>query len=63
MTTKEEAKRFQEAVAKVREVVRTAPKEEVALALLNYEMDINRTIQAFYEGKSYLFYILILLWR
>ncbi|VDN58286.1 unnamed protein product [Dracunculus medinensis] len=52
MTTKEEAKRFQEAVAKVREVVRTAPKEEVALALLNYEMDINRTIQAFYEDGA-----------
>lgn len=50
-----EKKVMEEAVAKVREVVHTASKNDIILALHNFDFDINKTIQAFCDGLSHLF--------
>lgn len=47
-----EKKVIEEAVAKVREVVRTASKNDIILALHNFDFDVNKTIQAFCDGSS-----------
>ncbi|CAD5212186.1 unnamed protein product [Bursaphelenchus xylophilus] len=39
-------------IAEVREVVRHASNTEIILALHNFDMDVNRTINAFTEGKD-----------
>ncbi|VDD93578.1 unnamed protein product [Enterobius vermicularis] len=46
----EEKRKMEEAVAKVREVVHTASKNDIVLALHIYELDIDKTIQAFCDG-------------
>lgn len=47
-----EKKRMEEAVAKVREVVHTASKNDIILALHNFDLDVNRTIQAFCDDGA-----------
>lgn len=47
-----EKKQIEEAAAKVREVVRTASKNDIILALHNFDFDVNKTIQAFCDGSS-----------
>ncbi|CAD5207395.1 unnamed protein product [Bursaphelenchus okinawaensis] len=39
-------------VAKVREIVRDVSKNDIMLALHNFDMDVNKTINAFTEGKE-----------
>uniref|UniRef100_A0A0N5AQQ8 SPATS2-like protein n=1 Tax=Syphacia muris TaxID=451379 RepID=A0A0N5AQQ8_9BILA len=48
----EERKRMEQAVAKVREVVHTASKNDIMLALHIYDMDVDRTIQAFCDDGA-----------
>lgn len=50
-----EKRRMDEAVARVREVVHSASKNDIILALHNFDLDVNRTIQAFCDGKFRLF--------
>ncbi|OZC12455.1 hypothetical protein X798_00086 [Onchocerca flexuosa] len=47
-----EKKVMEEAVAKVREVVHTASKNDIILALHNFDFDINKTIQAFCDDGA-----------
>uniref|UniRef100_A0AAF5PZJ7 CUE domain-containing protein n=1 Tax=Wuchereria bancrofti TaxID=6293 RepID=A0AAF5PZJ7_WUCBA len=47
-----EKKIIEEAVAKVREVVRTASKNDIILALHNFDFDVNKTIQAFCDDGA-----------
>ncbi|VIO96288.1 Uncharacterized protein BM_BM7032 [Brugia malayi] len=47
-----EKKVIEEAVAKVREVVRTASKNDIILALHNFDFDVNKTIQAFCDDGA-----------
>ncbi|VDK48857.1 unnamed protein product [Anisakis simplex] len=47
-----EKKRIEEAVAKVREVVNFASKNDIILALHNFDLDVNRTIQAFCDDGA-----------
>lgn len=46
-----EKKFIEEAVAKVREVVHTASKNDIILALHNFDFDVSKTIQAFCDGS------------
>ncbi|VDK68487.1 unnamed protein product [Litomosoides sigmodontis] len=47
-----EKKVIEEAVAKVREVVHTASKNDIILALHNFDFDVNKTIQAFCDDGA-----------
>ncbi|VDM47565.1 unnamed protein product [Toxocara canis] len=47
-----EKKRMEEAVARVREVVHSASKNDIILALHNFDLDVNRTIQAFCDDGA-----------
>lgn len=47
-----EKKRIEEAVARVREVVHSASKNDIILALHNFDLDVNRTIQAFCDDGA-----------
>ncbi|VDN08312.1 unnamed protein product [Thelazia callipaeda] len=49
---RKEKKLVEEAVAKVREVVHTASKNDIILALHNFDFDIGRTIQAFCDDGA-----------
>ena len=49
-STKLEKKLMDEKIAKVREVVRSVNTNDIILALHNYDLDVERTIQAFCEG-------------
>lgn len=51
-----EKKIIEEAVAKVREVVRTASKNDIILALHNFDFDVSKTIQAFCDGSSIIYF-------
>lgn len=53
-----EKKRIDAAVERVREVVHSASKNDIILALHNFDMDIARTIQAFCEGIWRRYYLL-----
>lgn len=48
---KKEKKLVEEKVEKVRQVVPTVSKNDIILALHNFDMDVQRTIQAFCEGS------------
>lgn len=52
-----EKKVIEEAVAKVREVVHTASKNDIILALHNFDFDVSKTIQAFCDGSSNQIYL------
>lgn len=41
---------MEERIAKVREVVRNVSANDIVLALHNFELDVEKTIQAFCEG-------------
>lgn len=43
---------MEERIAKVREVVRNVSANDIVLALHNFELDVEKTIQAFCEGGS-----------
>ncbi|VDN25316.1 unnamed protein product [Gongylonema pulchrum] len=43
---------IEEAIAKVREVVHTAPKNDIILALHDFDFDVNKTIQAFCDDGA-----------
>ncbi|KAM3720773.1 SPATS2-like protein [Dirofilaria immitis] len=47
-----EKKLIEEAVTKVREVVHTASKNDIILALHNFDFDVNKTIQAFCDDGA-----------
>lgn len=47
---KQEKRLMEERIAKVREVVRNVSANDIVLALHNFELDIEKTIQAFCEG-------------
>ncbi|MFH4974510.1 hypothetical protein AB6A40_001219 [Gnathostoma spinigerum] len=47
-----EKKMIEEAVAKVREVVHSASKNDIILALHNFDLDVNKTIQAFCDDGA-----------
>uniref|UniRef100_A0A915C0V4 Spermatogenesis-associated serine-rich protein 2 n=3 Tax=Parascaris univalens TaxID=6257 RepID=A0A915C0V4_PARUN len=47
-----EKRRMEEAVARVREVVHSASKNDIILALHNFDLDVNRTIQAFCDDGA-----------
>uniref|UniRef100_A0A915PFG8 CUE domain-containing protein n=1 Tax=Setaria digitata TaxID=48799 RepID=A0A915PFG8_9BILA len=47
-----EKKLIEEAVAKVREVVHTASKNDIILALHNFDFDVSKTIQAFCDDGA-----------
>ncbi|KAL3092846.1 hypothetical protein niasHT_030035 [Heterodera trifolii] len=49
---KVEKKIMDEKIAKVREVVKNISTNDIVLALHNFELDVARTIHAFYEGGS-----------
>lgn len=50
---KVEKKIMDEKIAKVREVVRSVNTNDIILALHNYDLDVERTIQAFCEGNLF----------
>lgn len=58
---KKEKKVIEEKVSKVRQVVPTIKTNEIILALHNYDLDVERTIQAFLEGL-YLNFLYIFSW-
>ena len=49
---KQEKRLMEERIAKVREVVRNVSANDIVLALHNFELDVEKTIQAFCEGGS-----------
>ncbi len=47
-----EKKEMNQKVASVREVVHNKSTNDIILALHNFDMDVERTIQAFCDGES-----------
>lgn len=50
---KQEKRLMEERIAKVREVVRNVSANDIVLALHNFELDVEKTIQAFCEGRFF----------
>lgn len=46
-----EKKIIDEKIAKVKEVVKNISNNDIMLALYNFDLDVERTIHAFCEGK------------
>lgn len=51
-STKQEKKIMEEKINKVREVVRNFSTNDIVLALHYFELDVEKTIQAFLQGTS-----------